>query len=127
MASGSRLGYGTRALCLAALAALPGLITALVLLWLWHAPAVLRWSLAAALVGSTLLLLRPLAAAAVRPLETMTNLVAAQRDGDFSMRFHSSGRPGDALDGLAREVNALSSTLREQRIGAAEAAALLRR
>jgi nitrogen fixation/metabolism regulation signal transduction histidine kinase len=127
MASGPRVGHEMRVLLLACLACLPGLIASLVLLWSRENPAALRWGVGAALVGAALVLLRSLRSAVVRPLETMTNVVSALRDGDFSMRFNSSGHPGDALEGLALEVNALSSTLREQRIGAAEATALLHR
>ncbi|GJG88999.1 hypothetical protein tb265_41800 [Gemmatimonadetes bacterium T265] len=72
-----------------------------------------------------------------RPLQTLANLLAALRAGDFSMR----GRPPD-LAGAARstapraddalglallEANRLADTLRGERLGARESAALLRR
>jgi len=61
----------------------------------------------------------------VRPLQTASNLLSALRQEDFSVRGHSP-RPDDALGGLMQEINSLSQTLREQRLGALEASALLR-
>ena len=61
----------------------------------------------------------------IRPLQTLANLLGALREGDFSSR--ARGARGDDALGLALlEVNTLSETLREQRIGALEATALLR-
>jgi two-component system nitrogen regulation sensor histidine kinase NtrY len=121
-----RAGHERRVLALALAAALPGLAASLVLLSRNEAAPALRWAAAVLVVGTTALALRALRGAVVRPLATLTNVVAALREGDFSVRFHPSGG-ADALDGLAREVNALSSTLRTQRLGAAEATALLDR
>ena len=56
--------------------------------------------------------------------QTLANLLAAIREGDFSIR----GRPADRQDALGAamaEVNALGATLRCQRLGALEASALL--
>ena len=60
----------------------------------------------------------------VFPLQTLSNLLAALREGDFSVRGRSP-RPDDALGEVMREVNTLGSTLREQRLGAMEATTLL--
>ena len=59
------------------------------------------------------------------PLQTLSNLLGALREGDFSVRGRSP-RPDDALGEVMREVNTLGSTLREQRLGAMEATTLLR-
>jgi two-component system, NtrC family, nitrogen regulation sensor histidine kinase NtrY len=59
------------------------------------------------------------------PLQTLSNLLAALREGDFSVRGRAP-RPDDALGEVMREVNTLSGTLREQRLGALEATTLLR-
>jgi nitrogen fixation/metabolism regulation signal transduction histidine kinase len=61
----------------------------------------------------------------VFPLQTLSNLLGALREGDFSVRGRSP-RPDDALGEVMREVNTLGSTLREQRLGALEATTLLR-
>jgi len=61
----------------------------------------------------------------VRPLQTLSNMLAALREGDFSIRARGARRD-DALGEVIIEVNALGATLREQRLGAVEATALLR-
>jgi nitrogen fixation/metabolism regulation signal transduction histidine kinase len=61
----------------------------------------------------------------VFPLQTLSGLLGALREGDFSVRGRSP-RPDDALGEVMREVNTLSITLREQRLGAMEATTLLR-
>jgi nitrogen fixation/metabolism regulation signal transduction histidine kinase len=55
---------------------------------------------------------------------TLSNLLAALREEDFSVRAHTA-RPDDALGEVFREANALSQTLQDQRLGALEATALL--
>jgi nitrogen fixation/metabolism regulation signal transduction histidine kinase len=61
----------------------------------------------------------------VRPLQTLSNILAAVREGDFSIRGRHA-KSGDALGEVMLEVNELGQTLREQRLGALEATALLR-
>src|SRR5947207_6057670 len=61
----------------------------------------------------------------VRPLQTASNLLSALREEDFSIRARGARRD-DPLGEVMFEVNALSETLREQRLGALEASALLR-
>jgi PAS domain S-box-containing protein len=63
---------------------------------------------------------------AIRPVQTIANMIAGLREGDFSIR----GRGASARDDLGLaflELNALGETLRQQRLGALEAHALLRR
>ena len=62
----------------------------------------------------------------LRPLQTASNLVAALREDDFSVRGRGA-RLGDPLGELMLELNELSATLREQRLGSLEAGALLQR
>jgi len=62
----------------------------------------------------------------MRPLQTLSNVLAALREEDFSIRARSE-RSDDALGEVAFEINQLSKTLREQRLGAIEASALLER
>src|SRR5262245_49997540 len=61
----------------------------------------------------------------MRPLQTASNLLSALREEDFSVRARTPRRD-DALGELMQEINVLSQTLREQRLGALEASALLR-
>jgi nitrogen fixation/metabolism regulation signal transduction histidine kinase len=62
----------------------------------------------------------------VRPLQTLSNMLAALREEDFSIRSRGA-RTDDALGLALFEVNSLGQTLREQRLGALEATALLAR
>lgn len=61
-----------------------------------------------------------------RPLQTLSNVVAAMREDDYSFRARG-GRRDDALGDLALEINALAGMLQTQRVMALEAAALLQR
>ncbi|MBX3744008.1 MAG: PAS domain-containing protein [Verrucomicrobiae bacterium] len=104
---------------------LPGLIAALVLLGLTSTPVSWRLLGGAALVGATLGLVMLWRERTSYSMRTLASVVAALRDGDFSIRAHAG--PGrHAIEALAGEINALADTLREQRLGALEASALLR-
>ena len=59
-----------------------------------------------------------------RPLQTLSNVVAALREDDYSFRARG-GLRNDALGDLALEVNALAAMLQGQRAGALEAMALV--
>ncbi len=114
-----------RMVVIAALAALPAVVIALALLWLGAYPSRLQWT-------ATLVMLLCLAAGLavlhvrmIRPLQTIANLLAAMREGDFSLRARSMD-PGDDVGLLYLEANALADMLRGQRLGAIEATALLR-
>jgi len=60
------------------------------------------------------------------PLRTVSNLIGALREGDYALRARGACQD-DALGETVWELNALADSLREQRFGAAEATALLRK
>lgn len=60
----------------------------------------------------------------IYPLYTLSNLLEALREGDYSLRG-ARARRGDAIGDVVWEVNALSQTLREQRLKVEETSALL--
>ncbi len=60
----------------------------------------------------------------VRPLQTMSNLLLALREGDFSFRARGAKRR-DPLGDVLAEINGLGEILQTQRRGALEATALL--
>lgn len=60
----------------------------------------------------------------MRPLQTISNLLSALSEGDYSIRARGA-KADDALGEVILEVNALGETLREQRLGALEATTLL--
>jgi nitrogen fixation/metabolism regulation signal transduction histidine kinase len=63
---------------------------------------------------------------AIRPIQTLANVVAALREEDYSFRARGANRE-DSVGQLSLEINALADTLQSQRVGALEAVALLRR
>jgi two-component system nitrogen regulation sensor histidine kinase NtrY len=63
---------------------------------------------------------------AIRPVQTLANVVAALREEDYSFRARGASRD-DAVGQLALEINALADTLQTQRVASLEAVALLRR
>ncbi len=122
-----RMKYEGRIVLMAIMAGLPGSLVALLLLWLRDPTPQPRtqWTLTILIVGLWLGFAFAVRDRVVFPLQTISNLLSALREGDFSVR----GRAGlfdDALGEVMREVNTLSGTLREQRLGALEATTLLR-
>ena len=59
----------------------------------------------------------------IRPLQTLSNIVAALREDDFSFRARGAMR-GDSLGDLALEINTLASDMQAQRIAAMDALSL---
>ena len=119
--------YEGRIVIMAIMAGLPGSLVALIFLWLRDPTpsAKAQWTLTVLIVGLWLGFAMAVRDRVVFPLQTLSNLLSALREGDFSVR----GRAGafdDALGEVMREVNSLGGTLREQRLGALEATTLLR-
>jgi len=121
----ARIGYEGRVVLLALLAGLPGSVTALWLLWSGDFFTRTQLTLTVLIGGVWLGFAMAVRERVVFPLQTLSNLLGALREGDFSVRGRSP-RPDDALGEVMREVNTLGSTLREQRLGALEATTLLR-
>lgn len=121
-----RLGYERRILLLTLLAGLPGVALGLVLLWKGGYPLRLQVTLTLLLLsawgGFTLAVRERIR----RPLQTLANMLAALRQGDFSIRARVKGGR-DPLALAHMEVNALEETLRDQRLGAMEATTLLQK
>jgi nitrogen fixation/metabolism regulation signal transduction histidine kinase len=121
-----RLSHEGRLVWMALLAGLPGSATALLILWLGDYTPKVQWTLTVLIGGFWFGFALAVRERVVLPLQTLSNLLAALREGDYSIRARGANRD-DALGEVAREVNALGETLREQRLGALEATALLRK
>ena len=121
-----RIPHDYRIVVLALLAALPGIAISLGFLWMGPYSAGLRWTVTVFLLGGWAGFTYALRARVVRPLQTLSNMLAALREGDFSIRVRGAGSRG-ALALTYIEANALEEVLREQRLGAVEATALLRK
>ena len=106
-------------------AGFPAILACLILLWAGDYSARTEWTLSLVLAACWLGFAFTLRERLIRPLQTVSNLLAALQEGDYSIRARGS-RQMDALDEVYREVNLLSQTLQEQRLGALEATALLR-
>ncbi len=120
------MSHERRVLFLALAAGLPGVLAALGLLWAGGFSSKVVWTLGILVGGAWLIFAFAVQENVVRPLQTLSNLVAAFREEDFSFRARGT-RGDDALSQAMAEVNALADTLREQRLGALEATALLRK
>ncbi|MCU1303400.1 MAG: periplasmic sensor signal transduction histidine kinase [Candidatus Sulfotelmatobacter sp.] len=121
-----RLLYERRVSLFSLFVALPGMLVSGFFTWLqpWlleskialtFAELFVWWLLAMALQEQT-----------TRPLQTLSNVIAALREEDYSFRARGAATD-DALGELSLEVNALADLLADQRIRAIEATALLRR
>ncbi len=123
-----RLSHDRRIVLLALAAGLPGVLLTLTLLFVGDYSGRLRWTLAPALVVVWLMAAFALRDRVVRPLQTLANMLAALREGDFSIRARVPVEDADdPLSLTYHEVNALEEILREQRLGAVEATELLRK
>jgi two-component system nitrogen regulation sensor histidine kinase NtrY len=118
--------YERRILFLALAAGLGSTLVALILLWTGPYSSKLQWTLTVVMIISWLSFAFTAQSRVVFPLRTLSNLLAALREGDFSIRARGA-KVEDALGEVLREVNALGETLRQQRLGALEATALLRK
>lgn len=103
----------------------PAAMTALIMLWFGDYTAKVQWTLSLFILGGLAIFIASVREHIVRPLQTMTNLLAALREGDYSIRARGA-RENDALGEVLLEINSLGETLRVQRLGAFEATALLR-
>jgi nitrogen fixation/metabolism regulation signal transduction histidine kinase len=110
---------------LALLGGLPAVITSLWILWFGDYTPKVQWTLTVFILSFYFGALLALKERVISPLQTMSNLLAALREGDYSIRARGASYD-DALGEVLLEVNALGETLREQRLGALEATALLR-
>src|SRR6478672_1795736 len=119
------LTYEQRIQLLALAAGLPGSAIALILLWTGDYSSRTVWTLGFLIISFWLGFAFSLRHRVAFSLQTLSNLLAALREEDFSVRGRDARRD-DAMGEVMIEVNALSETLREQRLGALEATALLR-
>ncbi|HKD42897.1 MAG TPA: ATP-binding protein [Myxococcaceae bacterium] len=126
MAAGlKKLNLDWRVFLLALLAGLPGSAVAIVLLLAGGFSLKVQVTL---ILFVLLVWLGAAAAArsgAVRPIQTFSNLVAALREGDYSIRARDR-QPVDDLGFALFELSALSEQLHNQRLSELESNALLR-
>src|SRR3984893_7663437 len=120
-----RLSHENRLTWITLGAVVPPAIIALSIIWFGDYTAKVQWTLTLLIVGFGFGFIMSAREHIVRPLQTITNLLAALREGDYSIRARGA-REDDALGEALLEINSLGETLRIQRLGAFEATALLR-
>lgn len=123
----ARLEFDLQIILLSNLAGLPAFALAMYLLWTGDVATSARWLA----TGGILLLWGGLTAVLrarlVRPIRTLSSVLLALREGDFSIRTRVPKTLKGPLALAFQEANRLEAILREQRLGAVEATALLRR
>lgn len=121
-----RLRFESRFLAVALLVGLPALVATLILLWTGEHAAETRWTVTVLTVLFWLGGAFYLRSYLVYPLRTLSNLLSALREEDYSLRARGA-RTDDSMGEVMLEVNALGEMLRGRRLGALEATALLRK
>ena len=106
--------------------ALPGFILVAVLYFEKLIGVPLAVLLAVCLLIFSALTASSLVETIVRPLQTLSNVLASLREGDTSFRARGAGAQ-DAVAELAAEVNALADLLQKQRLRSLESTALVAR
>lgn len=102
------------------------MVVVLWLLWSGDFTDRTRWTLAVLIVGSWLAFALAVRERVIRPLQTLSNMLAALREQDYSLRARRHDAD-DALGLVMLELNVLTDELKERRLGALEATALLQR
>src|SRR5216110_3421321 len=126
MASKSAARHERRVFWLVLLGGFPAVALALGLLWFGDFAPRTQWTLTLLVAGVWLACATIVREHVVRPLQTVSNVLAALRERDYTLRARGSN-PEDALGLLLLELNSLGEDLRAQRLDALEATALLRR
>jgi two-component system, NtrC family, nitrogen regulation sensor histidine kinase NtrY len=106
---------------------LPAVALVMVVLWGGDYSTKVRWTFSALVFLSWVGFAALVRERVIRSFNVISALLSALREEDFSMRGHVEGRGEDAVGTVMIEVNALADVLREQRLGAIEATALLRK
>src|ERR1700736_1870468 len=121
-----QLVHEQRLLMLPLFAGAPAVLTSMLMLWLGdHTPKV-QWTLTVAILAFWLGFCFGLRERVASPLRTLANLLEAMREGDYSIRARGV-KSDDAMGEVMQQVNAMSATLRAQRLGALEATTLLKK
>lgn len=115
-----------RRIVLTSVAALaPVALAALVLAFAGDFSAKVRWTVLALVAAAAFVATYVLHEQLVFPLRTISNIITALREEDYSLRGRNLNRD-DALGEVMSEVNALAELMESRKLEAVEAAALLR-
>jgi two-component system, NtrC family, nitrogen regulation sensor histidine kinase NtrY len=118
--------FEARFLGLAFLVGLPTLLLTVILVWTGEHTSETRWTITVLAVICWLGGAFYLRSYLIYPLHTLSNLLSAIREEDYSLRARGA-RTDDSMGEVMFEVNALGEMLRGRRLSALEATALLRK
>ena len=121
-----KLGHETRVLLFALAGGLPAVVTCVILLAVGKHEPRLQITVDSLVILFWLSFCFAARARISGPLRTLANLLEALREGDYSIRARVDN-PKEPLGEVMQQVNAMAATLRDQRLGALEATALLRK
>ncbi len=107
-------------------AGLPGTLVALFFIWIAEWRPHVQWTFTLLISFLWLGFAFAVKERVIRPLQTLSNMLAGLRESDYSIKARDASVE-DPLGLAMLEANILRDTLREQRLGALEATALLRR
>ncbi len=122
---GHRFKHENRIAYLSLAGGLPAVAVAMGMLWLGGYSAKVQWTLGVLIFGAWIGFALLVRERVVFPLQTVSNMLAALREGDYSIRIRP-GRRDDAVGEVAMEVNILGETLKSQRQEMVDATNLLR-
>lgn len=117
------MAHELRVLLLALAGGLPAVAATMIFLWGGDYTPKVQWTVSVLIVSCWLGFAFALRERVVFPIRTISNLLAALREGDYSLRARP--RPHDVLGEVIEEINIMGKMLREQRLGAVEATTLL--
>ena len=121
-----RISHDARVLLMALAAGLPAILTCVILLAIGGYSGREQWTLDLLVVLVWLGFSFAARGRVANPLRTVANLLEAMREGDYSIRARVDN-PKEPMGEVMQQVNAMAATLRDQRLGALEATALLRK
>jgi two-component system, NtrC family, nitrogen regulation sensor histidine kinase NtrY len=104
---------------------LPGVVVALVFLWIGRYGLNVQLTLTCVIVAGWVSFAAAARAVVLYKLRTLSNFLHTVAEGDYTLRM-SEGSDKGVLGEVAREANMLGETLHERRVDAVEASALLR-
>ncbi len=121
-----KLSFDARIMLMTLLISFPGVFVSELLLLLGNYSLETKWTVTLFIVLAWVIGSSMLHRQVIRPLQTLSNMVAAIREEDFSFRLRGAGRQ-DSLADLILEINSLAMRLQSQKVSAMEATALLKK
>ncbi|MBN1550672.1 PAS domain S-box protein, partial [bacterium] len=121
-----QLSFAQKVLVLSTFVGFPGSLISLYFVWSGNYSSKLQWTISLIVLCIWLGGSIALRSRVVFSIRTLSNLLSALREGDYSVRARIAKRD-DVLGDVMYEINSLSQLLRTQRFGAIEATTLLRK